>query len=398
MAAKDRTTIHEAMEQQTLSVAKAGIVCKLNCRATVIAVTNAKGGIYDHEKTFTANIGIEPPLLSRFDLIFKLIDGSDPSKDDNVATFLLNRAIQGSGYECTKKVHNMRRKEDWTIEKLRAYIATVKSELHPSISEDASELLERHYTACRSSVDIALQVTVRFLESLIRLAQAHARLMHRGVAELDDAVSIIILMESTAATCTLDVYDESSLFQDPTITVFPEADRADIEFLHDKAKVLEKYQMQNLLSQDEIKSLTEYKKCFQDSNEYAIDTSWDTIINHNDSSIVVGTKNTIPGTCDVRNSENTQDHYGRCTQISPNFRSASQHRGNEGISLQSSNVLPTNLSHNWPMEQDSSNSVQNSLSYIQGPVTDGGDEWSDPEEHRTSPRKTKRGRKRRSAD
>lgn len=98
MDAKDRTTIHEAMEQQTLSVAKAGIVCKLNCRATVIAVTNAKGGIYDHDKSFTSNVGIEPPLLSRFDLIFKLIDGSDPSKDDNVATFLLSRAIQVSHY------------------------------------------------------------------------------------------------------------------------------------------------------------------------------------------------------------------------------------------------------------------------------------------------------------
>ena len=92
---KDRTTIHEAMEQQTLSVAKAGIVCKLNCVATVIAVTNANGGFYDHDKSFTVNVGIEPPLLSRFDLIFKLIDGSDSTKDDNIATFLLNRAIQG---------------------------------------------------------------------------------------------------------------------------------------------------------------------------------------------------------------------------------------------------------------------------------------------------------------
>ena len=52
----------------------------------MIAVMNARGGIYDHEKPFTANIGIEPPLLSRFDLVFKLIDGSDPCKDDNVAT------------------------------------------------------------------------------------------------------------------------------------------------------------------------------------------------------------------------------------------------------------------------------------------------------------------------
>jgi DNA replicative helicase MCM subunit Mcm2 (Cdc46/Mcm family) len=90
---KDRTTIHEAMEQQTLSIAKAGIVAKLNCRATVIAVTNAKSGYYDHDKPFTVNVGIEPPLLSRFDLIFKLIDGSDAEKDDNIATFLLNRAI-----------------------------------------------------------------------------------------------------------------------------------------------------------------------------------------------------------------------------------------------------------------------------------------------------------------
>ena len=67
--------------------------CILPCNPLILCIYR-KGGSYDHEKTFTANIGIEPPLLSRFDLIFKLIDGSDPSKDDNVATFLLNRAIQ----------------------------------------------------------------------------------------------------------------------------------------------------------------------------------------------------------------------------------------------------------------------------------------------------------------
>ena len=86
IAKNDITAIHEAMEQQTLSIAKAGLVCKLNCRTTIIAATNAKGGIYDHEKPFTANVCIEPPLLSRFDLIFKLIDGSEPFKDENVAT------------------------------------------------------------------------------------------------------------------------------------------------------------------------------------------------------------------------------------------------------------------------------------------------------------------------
>ena len=90
----DRTAIHEAMEQQTLSIAKAGIVCKLNCRATIFAVCNPKKGILDYDKSLTDNTGIELPLLSRFDLIFKLIDSSDETRDGQVATFLLNRAIQ----------------------------------------------------------------------------------------------------------------------------------------------------------------------------------------------------------------------------------------------------------------------------------------------------------------
>ena len=93
---EDRTTIHEAMEQQTLSVAKAGIVCKLNCRATIIAVMNPKNCIYDNHASLSHNTGLGTPLLSRFDLIFKLVDTSDAERDYNVTTYLLNRAIQVS--------------------------------------------------------------------------------------------------------------------------------------------------------------------------------------------------------------------------------------------------------------------------------------------------------------
>lgn len=144
----------------------------------MIAVTNAKGGFYDHEKSFNVNVGIEPPLLSRFDLIFKLVDGIDATKDDNVATFLLNWAIQGSGYGCDKPTNNFSKRSPWNIDKLRAYIATIKSCFHPTISPNASMLLERHYSECRMSEYIEVQVTVRLLESLIRLSQANARLMH----------------------------------------------------------------------------------------------------------------------------------------------------------------------------------------------------------------------------
>lgn len=92
----DKTTIHEAMEQQTLSVAKAGIVCKLNCRATIIAVMNPKDCVYDNQASLSRNTGLGTPLLSRFDLIFKMVDSSNAERDSNVTTYLLNRAIQVS--------------------------------------------------------------------------------------------------------------------------------------------------------------------------------------------------------------------------------------------------------------------------------------------------------------
>lgn len=82
------------MEQQTLSVAKAGIVCKLNCRATIIAVMNPRDCLYDNHTSLSKNTGLGTPLLSRFDIIFKMVDSSDAMRDSNIATYLLNRAIQ----------------------------------------------------------------------------------------------------------------------------------------------------------------------------------------------------------------------------------------------------------------------------------------------------------------
>ncbi|CAJ1969660.1 unnamed protein product [Cylindrotheca closterium] len=196
---EDRTTIHEAMEQQTLSVAKAGIVCKLNCRATIIAVMNPKDCIYDNHSSLSNNTGLGTPLLSRFDLIFKLVDTSDAERDSNVTTYLLNRAIQGTGLDVTNAKDGSEIEEaPWQMEKLRAYISIVKERFEPIISDDAAILLERHYEKVRSAQSSVIPVTVRFLESLIRLTQAHARLMHRNEAILQDAVAVLRVMECTA--------------------------------------------------------------------------------------------------------------------------------------------------------------------------------------------------------
>jgi DNA replicative helicase MCM subunit Mcm2 (Cdc46/Mcm family) len=97
-------------------------------------------------RPFYVNAGIDPPSLSRFDLTFKLVDGIDVTTDANVATFLLNWAIQGSGYGCDKPTNDFSKRSPWNIDKLRAYIATIKSCFHPTISPNASMLLGRHYS------------------------------------------------------------------------------------------------------------------------------------------------------------------------------------------------------------------------------------------------------------
>ncbi|KAL3944000.1 MAG: hypothetical protein SGBAC_001910 [Bacillariaceae sp.] len=199
---EDRTTIHEAMEQQTLSVAKAGIVCKLNCRATIIAVMNPKDCIYDNHASLSNNTGLGTPLLSRFDLIFKLVDTADAERDSNVTTYLLNRAIQGTELDVTNTNkdgnNNGIDETPWQMEKLRAYISIVKERFEPIICDDAAILLERHYEKVRSAQSFVIPVTVRFLESLIRLTQAHARLMYRNEATLQDAVAVLRVMECSA--------------------------------------------------------------------------------------------------------------------------------------------------------------------------------------------------------
>ena len=93
----ERATIHEAMEQQTLSVAKAGIIATLNSRTSVIAATNPKRGTFDDRESLAVNTGLAPPLLSRFDVVLVLRDARDPEWDERVASHILGETSENSG-------------------------------------------------------------------------------------------------------------------------------------------------------------------------------------------------------------------------------------------------------------------------------------------------------------
>ena len=233
---QDRATIHEAMEQQTLSVAKAGLVCKLNARTTVIAVTNPKG-TYDVNEDISVNTAIASPLLSRFDIVLVLLDTSNRDWDRVVSTFILREACgmsqgsaaapssgaaastsnssdntgpqtpaasstraHGSTTSASDVAMSKRRRlsggrggaaalntrsfdstaAPWGIEKLRKYIAYCQLVYRPTLSPVASRVLTRYWEMQRAQDGRnAARTTVRMLESLVRLAQAHARLCFR---------------------------------------------------------------------------------------------------------------------------------------------------------------------------------------------------------------------------
>ncbi|KAH0574832.1 DNA replication licensing factor MCM4 [Spironucleus salmonicida] len=190
-----KAVLHECMEQQTVSIAKAGIIATLNARTSILAAANPVDSKYNVRKTVVQNINLEPTLLSRFDLIFLLLDDQmNQQKNANLATHLLSLYFQGN-----------QDTGHYSVDLLRRYISYVKMHT-PELSDAASQELQECYLRLRSGSDLRsgrVSALPRQLLSLIRLAEAKAKLRLSKEVTVQDVLSAFKLVTGalkTAAT------------------------------------------------------------------------------------------------------------------------------------------------------------------------------------------------------
>ncbi|RLE84985.1 MAG: Minichromosome maintenance protein MCM [Thermoprotei archaeon] len=188
MDPKDRVSIHEAMEQQTVSIAKAGIVATLNARTSVLAAANPAFGRYMLNRSVSENIDLPVTILSRFDLIFVMTDKPDKERDEELAEHVLD-------------FHSGRYPEHLEsiipAELLKKYIAYARRYIKPKLSEEARKKLMDFYIEMRRKGEgegSPIAITPRQLEALIRLAEAHAKMALSEVVTVEDAEAAIDLM------------------------------------------------------------------------------------------------------------------------------------------------------------------------------------------------------------
>ncbi|KAK0618040.1 MCM2/3/5 family-domain-containing protein [Bombardia bombarda] len=198
-----RSVLHEVMEQQTVSVAKAGIITTLNARTSILASANPIGSRYNPNLSVPQNIDLPPTLLSRFDLVYLILDRVDEKADQRLARHLLSMYLEDKPHSAASELDIL------PIEFLTTYISYARANIHPTITSEAGRALTDAYVEMRKlGQDVRAQekritATTRQLESMIRLAEAHAKMRLSPVvtaADVHEAVRLIRTALKTAAT------------------------------------------------------------------------------------------------------------------------------------------------------------------------------------------------------
>ncbi|SCU99989.1 LANO_0F04654g1_1 [Lachancea nothofagi CBS 11611] len=195
MSDSTRSVLHEVMEQQTISIAKAGIITTLNARTSILASANPIASRYNPNLPVTENIDLPPPLLSRFDLVYLVLDKVDEATDRELAQHLTNLYMEDAPSHENKA-------DVLPVQFLTTYINYAKQQYAPVITEQAKTELVRAYVTMRKMGDDSrsdekrITATTRQLESMIRLAEAHAKMRLSELVELQDVQEAVRLIKS----------------------------------------------------------------------------------------------------------------------------------------------------------------------------------------------------------
>ena len=184
---QDRTSIHEAMEQQSISISKAGIVTSLQARCSVIAAANPYKGRYDNTRNFADNVELTDPILSRFDLLCVVKDVIDKVADEKLATFVINSHIMSHPYGPDENIKlpdnhlEQNKLETLTQEQLKKYIIYARKYVLPKLGDVNKDKISKFYSEIRKESESVggLSIAVRHLESLLRIAEAHSKMCLR---------------------------------------------------------------------------------------------------------------------------------------------------------------------------------------------------------------------------
>jgi replicative DNA helicase Mcm len=202
MAPDDRSAMHEALEQQSISVSKAGINATLKSRCSLLGAANPKYGRFDQYESIGEQIDLEPALISRFDLIFTVTDQPDQEEDARLAEHILqtNYAGELNTHRTETTASNYTEEEVETVTEevaptiepdlLRKYVAYAKRNCFPTMTEEAKAEIQDFYVDLRAEGtgdDAPVPVTARKLEALVRLAEASARVRLSDTVEKEDA-------------------------------------------------------------------------------------------------------------------------------------------------------------------------------------------------------------------
>lgn len=219
MKPTDRDALHDAMEQQEINLSKAGIMATLKTRTSVFMAANPKNGKFDKYDPLAEQIDLKPSLLSRFDLIFVMLDTPDERIDSDVSMYMLNTHLAGelkqqrqSGIVTIDSVLAEEAERhitpDISIDLFKKYVAYAKMHIFPVLSEEAINHIHSFYMSLRkagaNSKTESVPITKRQEEAMIRLAEASARVRLSNHITLEDATRATSLMLTCLKNVGLD--------------------------------------------------------------------------------------------------------------------------------------------------------------------------------------------------